>query len=434
MPAHLSSISLSGNQSSVVRAMHALGGIGLTLFVVQGLSFVANLLVVRALSVTEYAILTTSFSVLGMLVGLADSGLSAAAMTMGGKHQASEDERSQVLRRCRSLILQTGLAASLVVVPVWFFMVQRLGGAAGEIALTGVVLFGGFFVALGLNVFRSFLFLEGRRVMLQKMEAIKTVVRVAFLVVGLSYLPNAAFVIACGAVVEVGAWWFCRRSLANLLVKNEPISDQVKSEISRVVWRLMPTSIYRAFSSQLFLLLLVTFGATSSVAGAGALARFVLFYTFVGSLSATIFAPRLARSMGPVARLRKLVTYTVCGWLAAVCVCACVMALAGPILSLFGEPYANLTTELRFFMLAACLASMNGVLVGLLNARGWIIPPALVISVDIVFSVLAILLCDVSTLWGFISMTFIVNSAGLLGSLIWAGTCIGTKRREDTDA
>ena len=413
------------------RAFHALTGIGATLVAVQGLSFLANLLVVRSLSVTDYAILTSSLSIVGMLGALADSGLAQAALTVGGLHHESAEEKAQVLRRCRLLIFRTGAVASLVIVPVWFFMVQRLGGTPGELAGIAVVLFGGFFVTLGLNIFKSFLLLEGKRVMLQKMDVIKTVARVALLCAGIWLIPDAAFVIACASVTEAGAWWFCRQQLSHLTAREAEPSPVIKREVSAIFWRMMPASVYKATSSQVFLLLLVAFGSAGSVAGAGALSRFHQFFTVVSSLSATIFAPRLARAVGTRERNRKLTLYTACGWLTAVVVCAGVAAVATLVLQWFGPAYANLTYELRVLMVAGCMYTMTGVLAGMLNTRGWVMPPALVIGVDLVSTILAILLCDVSTLWGYIWMNCLVNGACLLAAVGWTCFCLVNRRHEE---
>lgn len=411
--------------------LKALTSVGVTMVAVQGISFLANLIVVRFLSLSEYAILTSTLSIIGMLGAMADSGLAQAALTVGGMHHDSAVEQAQVLRRCRLLILRTGGAASLVVVPVWFFMTQHLGGTKWGLIGTAGVLFGGFFVSLGLNIFKSFLLLEGRRVMLQKLDVIKTVFRVALLFAGIWYFPSATYVIACASLVEAGAWWYCRHALAHLTVLDVEPSPAINRQVAAIFWRLMPVFIYRATSSQLFLLLLVAFGTTGGVAGAGALGRFQQFYVVVTTLSATIFAPRVARTIGIAARSRLLVAYTACGWLAAVLVCVSLMALAPLLLECFGAAYAGLASELRIFVVACCLYSMNGVLGGIMNARGWVLPSMLVIGVDLCSSVFAIMVCDVSTLQGFVWMSCIVNGTCLLVAVGWVTFGLLTGRGED---
>jgi O-antigen/teichoic acid export membrane protein len=422
---------LQGATRQAVAALKALAGIGATLAAVQGLSFLANILVVRALTVADYAILTSSLSILGVLTAIADSGLSQAAMTVGGAHHGDVREKAQVLRRCRQLILRTGSVALLVIVPVWFVMVERLGGGSWEMVGVALLLFGGFFATLGFNIFKSFLLLEGRRVMLQKVEVVKTVVRVGLLAAGLWFLPNVAFVVACATIVEFGAWWFSRQYLRHLLLVPDAPSTEIRREVSAIFWRLMPATLYKATSSQVFLLLLVGFGTVGSVAGAGVLGRFHQFYMIVGSVVVTIFFPRLARTTGAGPRTRKLLMFTAVGWLASLAVCVALVVFASPILGWFGEEYSGLTAELRIFVSASCMYSMAGVLMGLLNTRGWVVPPSLLIGGDLISTILAIIVCDVSTLWGFTIMTCIVHGAYLLLAVNWAVFCLATRRHEE---
>lgn len=407
----------------------ALTGIAGTVVAVQGLSFLANLLVVRTLSVTEYAILTSSLSILGLLTAIADSGLSQAAMTVGGLHHESELEKAQVLKRCRSLIVRTGLVGASVVVPIWLWMVSRFDPSIGSTALAGLFLFGGFFAVLGLNIYKSFLLLAGRRVFTQKVEVARTLVRVLLLLLGITFLPNAAFVIACGFVAELGGWWAFRAALGPMARERIDCSEQIQSEVAAVFWRLLPTGVYKAVSSQVFLLLLVAFGSTAGVAGAGALGKFHQFFVFVPAVVATVLNPRLARVRGEEARTRKTLLFTAIGWLGALFIWLILMVCAGPLLGLFGSNYAGLQTELRILMSSSCMFIMAGVLIGLLNTRGWIMPPALVIGTDLCFSTLAILTCQVSTLKGFTIMNCILHGGALLTAVGWLLFCLRNRLR-----
>lgn len=387
------------------------------------MSLIANVMVVRALSVTEYAILTCSLSVLGMLEAMADSGLAQAALTVGGMHHESVEEKGQILRWCRHLIIRTGAVASLIVIPVWFYMTQGVGGSMLGLTGTAVVLFGSFFITLGLNIFKSFLLLEGHRVKLQKIDIIKNLARVLLLLAGLWLFPSATYVIACASLMQFVSWWYSRQALAHLMVKQVEPSEAIKGQIAGVFWRIMPAGIYKTISSQLFLLLLVTFGSPGGVAGAGALGRFHQFYMVVGSIYTGIFAPRLARTQGTSARKKKLVHYTTVCWFAAISVCAGAAAFGSPLLQILGPAYSHLVHEMQIFMVVGCMYVMNGVLSGMLNTCGWVMPPALVIGVDFSSTVLAITVCDVSTLWGYIWMNCLVKGACLVTAVSWAIFC-----------
>lgn len=407
----------------------SVAGIGLTVVIVQGLSFVANILTVRVLSVSEYALLTSSLSILGLLTAIADSGLSQAAMTVGGLHHGSEREKAEVLQRCRALVLRTGIAGLAVIVPIWIWMAKRLDASTSSLIAVGVFLFGGFFCILGFNILKSFLLLEGKRVYTQRIDIARTVFRVVLLAAGIHFFPSAAYFILCATAAEIAGWWFFRNALSHLLKSPAECGTQIKNEVSTVFWRLMPTTIYKAISPQIFLLLLVAFGSTASVAGAGALSRFHQVFIFVPTVVATVFNPRLARASGRRQRTRLMIVFAFVGWLSAFSIFALLFVFASPLLSVFGPKYAGLETEFRMLMASSCLYTMAGSCSGLLNTRGWIIPPQLLIGSDVCFSVVAILTCDVGTLEGFTYMHCILSAGSLAAVVGWMLICLLRKNQ-----
>lgn len=63
----------------------------------QALSFVANLIVILSLSFTDYALLTSSLSILGVMGANADAGVSQAPLDVGGRHYSNLQARAFVL-------------------------------------------------------------------------------------------------------------------------------------------------------------------------------------------------------------------------------------------------------------------------------------------------------------------------------------------------
>lgn len=421
-------LDLKQSRSSLQKWLSALFGLGLTVAAVQGLSFVANIIVVRSLPVAEYALLTSSLSLLGILTAIADSGLSQAALTVGGIHHQSHDEKAQVLQRCRRLVLVTGCAGLCIIMPLWVWMAIRLHVSVESAVAVGIVLFGGFFLVLGVNIMKSMMLLEGYRLLIQKVDVAKTVIRLLMLVSGIALFPSAAYVILCAFLVEIIPWITFRRTLWSLINVRPACTPEISGEIKRVWGRLMPVVVYRAVSSQIFLLLLVALGSAVSVAGAGALSKFQQCFIMIPSVVAMVFSPRVARSKGYRQRNAKFLGFTALGWIGAGAVWFLLVILAGPLLSLLGGDYAGLQNEMRIYISGSCLFTMTGVIGALLNMRGWLMPPQLYIGADLVSMMFAIYLCDPSSLMGFVTMTFILNAGLLLAYVGWTGFCLLFRR------
>jgi O-antigen/teichoic acid export membrane protein len=421
-------LQLTKLQAAISGPAKALAGIGLTIIIVQGLSFFANVLIVRTLSVAEYALLTSSLSILGLLTAIADSGLSQAAMTVGGQHHKSDGAKAEVLQRCRGLVLRTGAIGLVIIVPIWIWMARKLDVGGYSLVPVGVFLFGGFFLVLGLNIYKSFLLLEGRRVFTQKVDVARTVLRLVCLVSGIYAFPSAAYVILCAFIAEFFGWWCFRVSLSHLMPPQVVCSPLIRAEVDAVFWKLMPATIYKAVSPQIFLLLLIAFGSTASVAGAGALSRFHQVFIFVPSIGANVFNPRLARASGVKQRSRSMLIFVAAAWGSALLIFLCLWLFATPLLALLGPNYSGLQTDFRMLMASSCMYIMSGSCSGLLNTRGWIVPPALLIGSDLSFSILAILLCDLGSLSGFTAMHCILAAGSLATSIGWMLHCFLSRR------
>lgn len=403
--------------------LRALVGVGSTVFAVQGLSFVANLLVIRELSVSEYAILTSSLSILGVLGAIADSGISQAAITLGGVHHEDVQKRAEILRACRSLVLKAGLAGASVVLPVWVVMMFKLTASPVDLLLAGASLFGGFFLVIGINVYRSFLLLDGKRILVQKWDVAKTIIRLLLLAVGVSVLPSAAYVIVAGFAAEFTSWIAFRKALAYLRTRRVSGDEIITKEVNSVFFRMMPASVYKAVSSQLFLVLLILFGSAGSVAGAGALGKFHQFFLVIPQFTVMFLSPQLARMKGVLTRNLALARYTAVAWCGAILLACALAIFATPLLSLFGANYIGLEYEMRLIVIGSCLFIMATVLSTLCNTRGWIVPPRLVVGVDICAAVIAIVTCNVSQLSGFAMMNIIVHGSSLLVAIAWSAYC-----------
>ena len=410
------------------KATKALFSIGATVLLVQGLSFFANLFVIRSLSVPEYALLTASLSIFGVMTVLADSGLYQAVMTVGGLHHENRAEKAQILQRCLKMTLVTGTAASVVILPVWLAMTTRLDGGLISTTFTGIILFGGFFFILGINVFKAMLLLEGRRADVQRLDVIKTAIRLALIGASVFAFPYAPIVVLCGAIADSFCWRSFKKMLRPLLNERAPCSPQVKAEIMSVFWRTMPASVYKALSSQLFLLLLALSGSVAGVAGAGAIAKFHQFFNFPIAAVVMLLHPRLAKAASPRERNQKLLLFTSLGWAGALLTLCFLVTCAGPLLRLFGNEYSGLVSDMRILMSGSAMLVMAAMLRELMGCRGWIISPVYLVASDFVSLVAAILFGNASSLHGYAVMNCIMHGGALLSAVGYACYCFVYKR------
>ncbi len=413
--------------TNIGKALRAALSVSFVAVLVQALSFVANLIVIRFLSISDYALLTSSLSILGVMGAIADAGVSQAALTVGGRHYSNPEARAFILQQCRRFIYKTAALSGLIIIPIWSALTLRLAVPPSSIIPTGFVLFGGFTVTIGLSIFRTYLLLEQKRNVVQVWDVAKTAARLLLLVSGISLFPSASYVLICGVLVEFASYIGFRSLLKPLLTANPIAMPSILAEIRAVYFRVLPSALYKAISSQVFLLLLIFFGRVASVAGAGVLGKFQQVFIFVPSIVYFLLSPTLANCHDRTKKRRLLLSFSLIATIAGFSICFMLIVLAKPILALYGQQYIQLVPEMRIFMVASALTASAGAVLSLVNSYGWVMPPQLLISSDLIFTAAAIASCDVSNLHGFVSMSLTLNAGALATVVGWYLYCIVAK-------
>jgi len=88
--------------------------------VIQALNALSGILIVRTLSKQEYAYYTIANSLQSTMNILADSGISAGMMSIGGKIYTDDNQLAQLLNTGIRLRIYLGLIAVIFVTPLLF--------------------------------------------------------------------------------------------------------------------------------------------------------------------------------------------------------------------------------------------------------------------------------------------------------------------------
>lgn len=357
--------------------------------IVQILTMISGLLLVRTMSKSEYAFYTIANSMQGAINLLGDSGIGSALTAIGGVVWQDKQRFGELIQTALEFRKKFGIAIFATVGPIMWWLLYSNGASVGyALLISGVVLAGA-----GLSLVHGVLIvvprLHARVSQLQNAELILAASRLAIIGIACFTFLNA-FV----ALLIV----FLTLSLQNILYRRWAAIDadlkaapnpQDREKIWKTVRSQAPSVFFYCIQGQISVVIIGLFGSTTAVANLGALGRITIFFTILSSLMANVVLPRFARCQTRV-RIRKMYIQIVgCYFAATTLFSLTIILLAHKILSILGSKYAGLENELIYLTLGAVAAAMTGVLYSLNATKGWLegtwitIPLTLAIQISV---------------------------------------------------
>jgi len=404
------------------RRLARASGFASTQLVVQGIGFVAGILLVRRLDHAQYGLYTLVVSMTSVSIILADLGLATAVLSIGGALSPAAGSVQQslgllgrdALRLHRRLLTLTAFA----IVPCCMGLLLKQNASPWQAAaLTLIVLFSAACMVptgIGLSMARVL----SRTRLQQALDLGTNGARLALLALASLLFLDAT--VAC-AVALLTAFAYTTLLSRALVDDSEPAHETPNlgthvPALRAQLARLAPNSLYYIVSTQLTLWLVGIFGSPERVAELGALARLGAVFVVIGSVSAALLLPYFARRDDPAELASAFIGVNL--FYAALLGMLLSIAAAFPaaLLWILGAKYAGLANELLWMVAATTLAAWSGTVYGVGCARGWVMPVTLIASVGMGATLAAVALVDVSSVRG----AFMINAAGSA-----AGTCAG---------
>lgn len=399
---------------------------------VQGLGFLAGILLVRAMAPAQYGFYTLAIAAGGVANVLTELGIANAVLSIGGRLLSEGRPLRGLVADANALQGQLAIVLPCVVLPA--FAVLLLHQHA-SLALTLVlsVLAGACAVLNVRNVIAlSVARLAGQLALQQKIDLALGAGRLALLAIASLVLLDAALgsllnlVVAAGGFVAWRAW--LRKHLGSVPVARGANAPALRASVRRQA----PNCIYYVFNSQLTIWLVGVFGSAERVADVGALGRLGAAFAVVTAVIGGLVLPYFARTEDA----RQLETGFVAlngffALLSLVLVGASLLAPA-PILWVLGPHYAGLQAELVWMILATAFTAWAGALYTVGCARGWVLPGALGIGCGLLFTVIGLRCFDLSTVSGNFKLNSLTAAAALLVNVGFMGTQLLRHRRAGT--
>lgn len=364
--------------------------------VIQVLGFVSGILIVRHLSKPDYAWFTIANTFVGTMAMLADCGVLGAVSSIGGTVWQDKAKLSSLIRTGLSFRRKLAIASVVFLTGPFVWMLAQKQAPATIIAVVVPVALLGFFLQITANVLKSGIWFRQELRRMQLLDLVPVILRAVLLALACLWLLDVRTAIIIGTVATGLQVLLLHHWERDSIDWKAPLSAEYGGRIVAMLKKQAPLTIFHCVQGQLVVWLISIFGSKDQVAEIGALGRFAIIFTVVSPVIAGIVVPRFARCQDRSV-LKRRYWQVVIGFAMLAAMLVVLAALfPKPLLWLIGTKYANLEGEVWLMMLYAALGATFGCLVSLTYSKGWILPAAISIPMEIATQVILILCFDLS--------------------------------------
>ncbi len=355
---------------------------------VQVIGFATGIIIIRSLSVEQYAFYTLATSILGTMSIMANGGVASGVMVQGGKVWQNRSRLGGVITYGIQLRRQMAVYSFALAGPILVWLLLR-NGASWWLALciAGAVV-PAFIATLSGRILDAPLRLHQQVWPMQRIFVGSNLLRFATTVPVMLVWPAAVAALLVNGLADVVANIRLRRAAAPYADLKAAPDAEVKPAILAMVRRVLPNAVYFSVSSQIGVFLVSFFGSAVAIAQLGALSRIGLVLALAKAVVMTLFVPRFTKLpvSSPLIVKRFFQVQTML-WLLSVVSMTGVWLFAEPILWLLGSEYKSLRLEL-ILMAASSLAALAAFTTERLNeSRAWVVAPRYFIPCSLVLQV-----------------------------------------------
>ena len=381
---------------------------------IQVLGFLSGVIIVRHLSKPDYAWFTIVNSFVATMGMLADVGIGGALSAIGGAVWQDNARFGSLIRTALTLRRMLAVVSITVVTPIFIWVLVKNQASPATIAVLVPAALAGFVMQLTAGVLGVVLSLRQEIRRMQLLGLAAALLRLGLLAPACLFFIDARVAVLTGVIAVTAQVWILRRWVRASIDWHAPESPDYRSRIIAIVKKQAPITIFHCVQGQIIVLLISIFGSEERVAEIGALGRFAVIFTLISSVMNGIVVPRFARCQNRSVLRRRYWQVAIGFALLTGSLVALSAAFPRPLLWVLGGRYANLEGEVWLMMLNAALGGMFVCLVSMTYCKGWILPAAICIPLEIVTQVVLILIFDMSTVRGVLLVGCIGSAPGIL--------------------
>lgn len=393
---------------------------GIAQVIVQAVGFISGILIIRLLSVEQYALYTLANTMLGTMTVLSDGGISAGVMTLGGKVWQDKQKLGAVLETGLKLRRKFAIFSLIISLPILIYLLTHHGANRVTTVLISASLIPAFFAALSDNLLQIPVKLHQAIKPLQYNQVQVSIGRLILTSLTLFAFPWAYIAIIATGIPRIWGNFQLKKIANDFADRNAENNNKYKEEIFKIVKKVLPGSIYYAISGQLTIWLISIFGQTTSIAQIGALGRLMVIFSLLLTIVTMLIVPRFSRLNNKHNLIiRKFIRIQILLLLIGGMIVLTTALFSNQFLWILGDKYYGLSKELLLIMISGAVSFIGMSTNGLLSSRGLIVPPIIFLPLIVSIQVITLFLIPLNSVIGVITYTIVTASAIYLIRLIY---------------
>ena len=366
---------------------------------VQISALINGILVIRLLSTQEYALYTLTNTMLGTMIMLADNGISNGVMAEAGKVWEDKNRLGVVIATGLYMRKRFAIYTLLITLPILAYLLIQHNAKPISVTLILLSIIPAFSASLSDSLLEipSKLHQDIRPLQTNQVEVNfgRLILNAATLVV----FPFTFVSLIANGIPRIYGNYKLRRMSANFTNINSEPDVLIERQVLKGVKATLPIVVYHCISGQISIWLISLFGTSIGIAQLGALGRLSIIFAFFSTIFSTIVIPRFSRLSSIKSNLLKqfLLAQVITAIISLIILTA-IWVFASQILSILGNEYMNLRSELLLIGIAGGISLGGGVCSQLCLSRGWFFNPYILIAINFLSTIVFLFLIDSSSL------------------------------------
>jgi O-antigen/teichoic acid export membrane protein len=355
--------------------------------VLQGITALTGLCLVRWLAVADFAVFGLSLTLQQALGLIVDLGVTSAIMALTGDQYRKVAVLGRYVQaglhlRSRLLVIGAGAGTGAI-----YVVGRRQHWPLPTEVAVFVIVISGVLAQFWISIYGVPLILNQRLGRYYGILACAAAFRLVC-VVALRWtgVLTAGPALAVGTVASFSAALTLRHSSRTHWEPASQVDPLAKRRIVKYIAPRAPLVIFQSLQGQVGLFAVSYFGSSKPLAETGALGRLGQLFTLLTAFNWIVLGPRFARIGEEQLRPLYLKTVGIAGGVAALAAGAA-FRWPGPLLWIVGPKYANLEGPLRYVTAAACIACVSTLLLVIHNNRQWVFWWAAWLEIGLVLAV-----------------------------------------------